>query len=435
MQVIINRAEKYRIAKDNDPSVFSFLMQNFGCNRKVYNLCVNSLYAQLQKQNYSNGHIIPSFQCPKVSDLKKQYPYLKQADAQGLANSVLDFLAAWQKFLKQKDHETYTKRALRRAAAGTEPLSCKGLKGMPKFHSRAKGDNSYRTVCQYPSASNSLKNPTVRLNGNLLYIPKLKAGIRLVIHRAIPKDAHICHVTLRLDTDGYYYVSVAYSYTTEMNMDLRNIAICGGKLPDNLTFLGLDYSQKHFYVDSKGRKANCPHCYRKSEEKLAKLQKQLSRKQSGSSNYLKQKKKVQRLHAKIRNQRRDFAQQESTRLVRMYDVIVVEDIDLRAMGGALKLGKNLHDNGFGMFRTMLAYKLEQKGSCLVKVDKWYPSTKTCSHCGSVKEMKLGEDTYVCPVCGMTMDRDWNAAVNVERKGREIFLEYFRTLLEQTNTAA
>ena len=153
MQVIINRAEKYRIAKDNDPSVFSFLMQNFGCNRKVYNLCVNSLYAQLQKQNYSNGHIIPSFQCPKVSDLKKQYPYLKQADAQGLANSVLDFLAAWQKFLKQKDHEAYTKRALRRAAAGTEPLSCKGLKGMPKFHSRAKGDNSYRTVCQYPSAS------------------------------------------------------------------------------------------------------------------------------------------------------------------------------------------------------------------------------------------------------------------------------------------
>ena len=218
-------------------------------------------------------------------------------------------------------------------------------------------------------------------------------------------------------------------------MDLRNLAICGGKLPDNLTFLGLDYSQKHFYVDSKGRKANCPHCYRKSEEKLAKLQKQLSRKQNGSSNYLKQKKKVQRLHAKIRNQRRDFAQQESTRLVRMYDVIVVEDIDLRAMGGALKLGKNLHDNGFGMFRTMLAYKLEQKGSCLVKVDKWYPSTKTCSHCGSIKEMKLGEDTYVCPVCGMSMNRDWNAAVNVERKGREIFLEYFRTLLEKNNTAA
>ena len=96
MQVIINRAEKYRIAKDNDPSVFSFLMQNFGCNRKVYNLCVNSLYAQLQKQNYSNGHIIPSFQCPKVSDLKKQYPYLSKTEGpRGLYKACIAQGSSW----------------------------------------------------------------------------------------------------------------------------------------------------------------------------------------------------------------------------------------------------------------------------------------------------------------------------------------------------
>ena len=128
----------------------------------------------------------------------------------------------------------------------------------------------------------------------------------------------------------------------------------GGTLPENLTFLGLDYSQNDFYVDSNGKKANYPHYYKKSEEKLGKLQARLAKKQKGSSNYTKLQAKIQKLHAKIKNQRNDFLQQESTRLVRKYDVIAVEDIDLQAMGRALKLGKNLHDNGFGMFRTMLA---------------------------------------------------------------------------------
>ena len=93
----------------------------------------------------------------------------------------------------------------------------------------------------------------------------------------------------------------------------------------------------------------------------------MAKKQKGSSNYAKLQVKIQKLHSKIKNQRNDFLQQESTRLVRKYDVIAVEDIDLRAIGGALKLGKNLHDNGFGMFRTMLTYKLEQKAHALLKL--------------------------------------------------------------------
>lgn len=116
-------------------------------------------------------------------------------------------------------------------------------------------------------------------------------------------------------------------------------------------------------------------------------------------------------------------------------MIAVEDIDLRAMGGALKLGKNLHDNGFGMFRTMLAYKLEQKGSCLVKVDRWFASTKTCSHCGHVQKVGLDERTYVCEKCGFTIDRDWNAAINIREEGKRIFLNYFKTLIEEKQAAA
>lgn len=161
----------------------------------------------------------------------------------------------------------------------------------------------------------------------------------------------------------------------------------------------------------------------------------MAKKQNGSSNYKKLQAKIQKLHAKIKNQRNDFLQQESTRLVRKYDVIAVEDIDLRAMGGALKLGKNLHDNGFGMFRTMLAYKLEQKGSCLVKVDRWFASTKTCSHCGHVQKVSLDERTYVCEECGFTIDRDWNAAINIREEGKRVFLNYFKTLIEEKQAAA
>ena len=207
--------------------------------------------------------------------------------------------------------------------------------------------------------------------------------------------------------------------------------------------INITYNYSHYYYEATDsdprfahdKKANYPHYYRKSEEKLGKLQTRLAKKQKGSSNYKKLQAKIQKLHAKIKNQRNDFLQQESTKLVRKYDVIVVEDIDLRAIGGALKLGKNLHDNGFGMFRTMLAYKLEQKGSCLVKVDRWFASTKTCSHCGHVQKINLDERTYVCEECGFTINRDWNAAINIREEGKRIFLNYFKILIEEKQAAA
>ena len=433
--VTMHMAQKYRISDKNDNEVFDFLKQNFGCNRKVYNLCVDSLYAQLEKAGYQAGDDTPSVKFPKITDLKKEFEYLKKADAQGLSNSIMDFKSAWKKYITKGDHTTYTKRAVRRSESGTETLSFKGLKGMPKFHAKARGYNSYRTVAQYPGESNNLKKATVRLAGDILYVPKMKKGMRLIIHRSLPENAHICNVTLSLDTDGHFYASIAFSYVMQMEMDLRKIAVTGGTLPEHLTFLGLDYSQTDFYVDSDGKKANYPHYYKKSEEKLGKLQERLAKKLKDSNNYKKLQAKIQKLHAKIKNQRNDFLQQKSTRIVRKYDVIAVEDIDLRAMGGALKLGKNLHDNGFGMFRTMLAYKLERKGSCLVKVGRWFVSTKTCSNCGHVQKIKLDERTYVCEECGFTLDRDWNAAVNIREEGKRIFLDYFKILIEGNQAAA
>jgi len=141
--------------------------------------------------------------------------------------------------------------------------------------------------------------------------------------------------------------------------------------------------------------------------------------------------RIRKAHIKVANQRKDFIEQESCYLARSYDVIAVEDIDLRAMGGGLSLGKNLHDNGFGMFRDALQRKLIAKGSVLVKVNRYYASTKSCSCCGYVNpDVVLGVAEWECPKCGTHHLRDDNAAVNIRNEGLRVFLEYFANYIEE-----
>ncbi|MBK5243192.1 transposase, partial [Clostridium sp.] len=186
--------------------------------------------------------------------------------------------------------------------------------------------------------------------------------------------------------------------------------------PSNI-ILGLDYSQHDFYVDSEGRKANYPKYYRKLESKLKLQQKRLSMKILKSNNWIKQKKKISNLQNKIANQRLDWLHKKSYRLANTFDAVIVEDINLRAMAQTLKSAKNLTDNGFGMFRSFLNYKLEDKGKQLIKVDKWYPSSKTCSSCGNINEnLQLKDRIYICEYCGLSIDRDFNASINIKEVG-------------------
>lgn len=433
--VTMSQAQVYGISKQNSKEIFQFFQKNFGCTRKVYNMCVDSCYKQLEQAGYTSGDDLPDISFPKVAALKKDYPYLKEADGLGLANSVRDFQKACKTFRDQKDRSTYRKSALRRDRSGKELLSFRGLKGIPRFHAKSAGYFSYRTACQYPKEGNALKRPTIRLEGSILYLPKLKQGVKLIIHRKLPEDAHILNVTVFMDTDGTYRVSICYSYTFLMEMDYREAATQEQPLPKETRFLGLDYLQKDLYVDSEGRKANYPKYYKRSEQKLARLQKSICRKEKNGKNYQKSMRKIQKLHVKIKHQRHDYLQKLSTELVSRYDVIVVEDINLRAMGGCLSLGKNLHDNGFGLFREMLAYKLWKKGSCLVRIDRMYPSSKTCSVCGAVKQdLKLSDRIYICPECGCFIDRDYNAAVNIREEGKRTFLIYLKEAMEKEEEA-
>ena len=159
--------------------------------------------------------------------------------------------------------------------------------------------------------------------------------------------------------------------------------------------------------------------FRKNEKRLAREQRKLSRCVRGSHNYELQKKKVARCHEKIRNQRRDHLHKLSRKIADGYDAAAVEDIDMKAMGQCLHFGKSVQDNGYGMFREMLDYKLAWKGKKMVKVDRFFPSSKKCCKCGRIKkELKLSERVYHC-VCGNKMDRDRNAAINIREEARRM----------------
>ena len=383
-KVLIRKAEKYSVnMRVLDENVRTFFMKNFGCCRKVYNLYVDWLYKQLEDFGYVGEDSIPGFKLPEVTEFKKEFDFLKEVDSLGLANAKISFEKAIKHFTKECDHKTYTKGAKRRDESGTEKLSFRGLVGMPKFHSKAHGDFSFTTNCQYPPESKALKNPTIRLEGNRLYLPKLKDGVELIVHRPLPKDARIGNVTMSMDTDGRMFASIEYECEIETNTEIQQAVLNEdtGTL-NSLNILGLDYSQEHFYVDSEGRKANYPHYYLKTEAKLSRELKKLSRMVFGKKNYNKQLLEIKKLYKKIANQRRDFINKEAYRLSHEYDVVVVEDLNLRNLAMSLNLGKKLNDNGFGMFREQLENKLREKGSVLVRTDRFYPSTKTCHCCGN-----------------------------------------------------
>ena len=187
-------------------------------------------------------------------------------------------------------------------------------------------------------------------------------------------------------------------------------------------FIGIDFAMQGMCVFSTGKRAEYPMFYRNTEKKLAREQRKLSRCQKGSQNYKKQKKRVALCHEKIRNQRKDFQHKLSASLAESFDAVCVEDLNLKGMAGGLHLGKGVHDNGYGLFLSMLEYKLEERGKYLIKVDRYFASSKICSVCRKKKEeLSLSDRIYYCE-CGNRMDRDANAAVNIMNEGKRIFAE-------------
>ena len=182
--------------------------------------------------------------------------------------------------------------------------------------------------------------------------------------------------------------------------------------------IGLDYKSNGLFFSSDNENCNMPHFFRKAQKKLARQQRSLARRKENSNSRKKQNKKVNKIYVHVANQRKDFLHKKSTEIANQYDVVCVESLNMKAMSNKkFGNGKATMDNGYGMFLNMLEYKLNDRGKYFIKVDKWYPSSQICSACGCIhKEMKdLKIRTLKCD-CGLTIDRDYNAALNIKEEG-------------------
>ncbi|MEU3164942.1 RNA-guided endonuclease TnpB family protein [Streptosporangium sp. NPDC006930] len=212
-------------------------------------------------------------------------------------------------------------------------------------------------------------------------------------------------VTVSREACGRWYASFA----VEVN-DPKQAPATG-------TAVGVDVGVKDFAVTSDGEKIANPRHLAKRERNLARYQRRMARKQRGSANRAKAKAKVARAHRKVRASRTDFLHRTSTRLVRDHDVIVIEDLAVKNMVRNRSLAKAISDCGWGTFRRMLEYKTAEHGRHLIVIDRWYPSSKTCSACGHLlARLSLGTRTWQCPSCGTRHDRDVNAAKNILAAG-------------------
>ena len=274
--------------------------------------------------------------------------------------------------------------------------------GFPRFKSKHHSRNSYTT---------NVVNGNILVESKKIRLPKLK-WIAMKKHREPAEGLRLRSVTVSMEPSGKYFASLLYEgYRCENQAAVSDYSTA--------KILGIDYAMQGMAVFSEKIETEEAGFFRKNEKRLAREQRKLSRCVRGSHNYELQKKKVARCHEKIRNQRRDHLHKLSRKIADSYDAVVVEDIDMKAMGQCLHFGKSVQDNGYGMFREMLDYKLAWKGKKMVKVDRFFPSSKKCCKCGRIKkELKLSERAYHC-ACGNKMDRDRNAAINIREEARRM----------------
>ena len=282
----------------------------------------------------------------------------------------------------------------------------KNNKGFPRFKSKKRSKKAYTTYQSY-----------IRIEGNKLKLPKL-GFVKIKLTRKIPDDYRLVSVTVSQSASGKYYASICYEYENQVQM------IDPSKVYKENS-IGLDYSMKSLYIDSNGMEANYPRYYRLMESKLVREQRKMSHMKLGSNNRNKQRVRVAKIHEKIHNQRLDFLHKLSTLLINNYDLICIEDINLQDMSKSLHFGKSIHDNGFGMFRDMLTYKLHDRGKEIVKIGKFYPSSQICHVCGYRNhDLTLDIREWTCPECNTNHDRDVNAAINILNEGFNLYRKYY-----------
>ncbi|MBD1928042.1 IS200/IS605 family element transposase accessory protein TnpB [Trichocoleus sp. FACHB-90] len=354
------KAYKYRIYPTGEQSIL--LAKSFGCVRWFYNYALN-LTSETYKatgKGLSRNDIINL-----LPSLKKEHEWLTEPPSQCLQQVALDLSSAFLNF--------FEKRAK-----------------YPNF--KKKGQ---KQSIRFPQG--------VKLDGDHLTLPKLGEVYCKVSRLPVGK---LKSVTLSLTTSGEYYAACLYDDPKD-----KPATSSEGKA------IGIDMGLTHYAITSDGTKHGNPKYYRKYEIRLAKKQKLLSRKQKGSKNRNKARIKVAKVHSKITRCREDFLHKLSRKLVDENQVIVVENLAVHNMVKNHKLSKSISDAGWGQFCTMLKYKAEWSGKIYIEVDRFFPSSKTCSSClHQVDVLALDVRRFTCPKCQTVHDRDINAAINIRDEG-------------------
>lgn len=359
----INRTYRFRLYPNKAQT--ELLSKHFGCSRFVYNYFLNQRKEQYRLNGKSDNYYA---QAKTLTALKKQEEtaWLNEVNAQTLQFAIRSLETAYNNFFKKR-----TK--------------------FPKFKSK-HSKNSF-TVPQYASVA-----------GGRLFIRKFTEGIKCRVHREI--KGKVGKVTITKTPSGKYFVSVftEEEYITPIEKTCKSV--------------GLDMGLKDLLVTSDGEIFKNNRYTRRYECKLAKAQQHLSRKKKGSRGFENQRLKVAELHEKIANSRADYLHKCSISLVRRYDTICIEDLNVKGMTRNYRLAKSITDASWGKFVTMLTYKAEWNGKKVVKVDQYFPSSQTCNVCGYInKQIKdLSVREWECPHCHTHHDRDINAAINILRIG-------------------
>ena len=367
----ILKAYKVRLYPTIDQQVF--FAKSFGCVRFIWNKMLSDKIEHYKETKTTLKNYPAQY--------KKEFEWLQEVDSLALSKVERHLQKAYQSFFKN----------------GT---------GFPKFKKKGQRD-SYTT--------NNQKG-TVAITNNTVKLPKIGH-----IPAKFPNKINglIKSATISRTPSGKYYVSLL----------VKTIATL---LPKTHSNIGIDLGLTDFIVLSDGSKVANPKFLSKLQDKLARAQKILAkrravaelanRKLSDSRNYQKQKFKVAKVYEQITNSRTDFLHKLSFNLIKNHDVIAIEDLNIKGMVKNHKLAKAISDSSWSTFTTMLAYKAEWYGKTLVKIDRWYPSSKTCSGCNHLltkAELPLSLRSWDCPSCLQTNDRDINASINILNEGLKL----------------
>ncbi|WLT37168.1 transposase [Synechocystis sp. B12] len=270
------------------------------------------------------------------------------------------------------------------------------------FAGRAKYPNFKK---KHQGGSAEFTKSAFKYRDGQIYLAKCSEPLDIRWSRQLPNGCEPTSVTVRLHPSGRWHIAIRF--------DDRTIK----PLPVNDNAIGIDLGITSLIATSNGDKVNNPEHFRRNRKRLAKAQKNLARKQKGSKNREKARRKVAKIHLKITDSRKDFLHKLTTQLVRENQTIAVEDLSVKNMVKNHKLALSISDSGWGEFVRQLDYKCRWYGRNLVKIDRWFPSSKRCSSCGHiVDKMPLNIRSWQCPSCGVNHDRDTNAGKNILAAG-------------------